>query len=42
MILTDKGSTNGTYVNNKRLKQDAAELKYGDVVSFAGVEYYCV
>ena len=42
VILTDKGSTNGTYVNNKRLKQDAAELKYGDVVSFAGVEYYCV
>ena len=42
VILMDKGSTNGTYVNNKRLKQDAAELKYGDVVSFAGVEYYCV
>ncbi len=40
--LRDENSTNGTYVNNKRLKQDAVELKYGDVVSFAGVEYYCV
>ena len=41
-MLRDEASTNGTYVNNRRLRQDAEELKYGDVVSFAGVEYYCV
>ena len=42
VMLQDEASTNGTYVNNRRLRQDAEELKYGDVVSFAGVEYYCV
>ena len=42
VMLRDEASTNGTYVNNRRLRQDAEELKYGDVVSFAGVEYYCV
>ena len=40
--LRDEGSTNGTYVNNKRISGGETELNYGDVVSFAGVEYYCV
>lgn len=41
--VTDCDSTNGTYVNNKRVKKgDTVRLKVGDTVSFAGVEYYCV
>ena len=40
--LRDEGSTNGTYVNNHRITGTETELNYGDIVSFAGVEYYCV
>ena len=41
--LKDMDSTNGTYVNQRRLQgMTAKELHYGDVVSFAGEEYYCV
>ena len=40
--VRDEGSTNGTYVNNRRISGEETELNYGDVVSFAGVEYYCV
>jgi len=41
--LKDMDSTNGTYVNQRRLQgMTAEELHYGDVVSFAGEEYYCV
>ncbi len=41
--LKDMDSTNGTYVNQKKLQgMTAEELHYGDVVSFAGEEYYCV
>jgi FOG: FHA domain len=39
--LKDEGSTNGTYVNNHRISGET-ELNYGDIVSFAGIEYYCV
>ena len=42
VCLRDEGSTNGTYVNNQRISSEETELNYGDVVSFAGVEYYCV
>lgn len=42
VCLRDEGSTNGTYVNNQRISAEETELNYGDVVSFAGVEYYCV
>ncbi len=42
VIVRDEGSTNGTYVNNRRISGEETELNYGDVVSFAGVEYYCV
>ena len=43
VYLRDLNSTNGTYVNQVRITGErAAELHYGDVVSFAGEEYYCV
>ena len=43
VLLQDMHSTNGTYVNNERIREDdTKELHYGDVVSFAGEEYYCV
>ena len=43
VLLQDMHSTNGTYVNNERIRDDdTKELHYGDVVSFAGEEYYCV
>lgn len=43
VTLQDLGSTNGTFVNHVRLAAAAAEeLHYGDVVSFAGEEYYVV
>ena len=43
VTLRDLGSTNGTYINHVRITDSAArELHYGDVVSFAGEEYYVV
>lgn len=43
VTLMDVGSTNGTYVNHIRLVQNQKkEIKYGDIVSFAGEEYYCL
>ena len=43
VYLEDLDSTNGTYVNQVRIgKEQGTELHYGDVVSFAGEEYYCV
>ena len=43
VTLRDLGSTNGTYLNHVRLQGEAAEeLHYGDVVSFAGEEFYVV
>ena len=43
VLIRDMHSTNGTYVNNERIREDdTKELHYGDVVSFAGEEYYCV
>ncbi len=42
VVIKDEGSTNGTYVNNCRLTGTEKELNYGDVISFAGIEYYCV
>ncbi len=43
VTLQDLGSTNGTYLNHVRLDREcAAELHYGDVVSFAGEEFYVV
>ena len=43
VYLEDLDSTNGTYVNQVRISsKKGAELHYGDVVSFAGEEYYCV
>ena len=42
VVIKDEGSTNGTYVNNCRLAGTEKELSYGDVISFAGIEYYCV
>ena len=43
VTLQDLGSTNGTYINHVRITDSfARELHYGDVVSFAGVEYYVV
>ena len=43
VTLQDLGSTNGTFINHVRLAAAAAEeLHYGDVVSFAGEEYYVV
>ncbi len=41
LTVTDCGSGNGTYVNSVRLKKDEpAKLEPGDVVSFAGEEFY--
>ena len=43
VTLQDLGSTNGTYLNHVRLgRENVAELHYGDVVSFAGEEFYVV
>ena len=43
VTLQDLGSTNGTYINHVRLKSTALEeLHYGDVVSFAGEEFYVI
>ena len=43
VYLEDLDSTNGTYVNQVRIsKEQGTKLHYGDVVSFAGEEYYCV
>ncbi len=43
VTLQDMHSTNGTYVNRERVEEAGVrELHYGDVVSFAGEEYYCV
>ena len=43
VTLRDLGSTNGTYLNHMRLPGEAvAELHCGDVVSFAGEEFYVV
>ncbi len=41
LMVTDCGSGNGTYVNSERLKKnEPAKLEPGDVVSFAGEEFY--
>jgi pSer/pThr/pTyr-binding forkhead associated (FHA) protein len=38
--ITDSGSTNGTYVNDKRLEPGVAvELKIGDRVRIATLEF---
>jgi hypothetical protein len=43
VMLMDVGSTNGTYVNGRRLPANQKEeIRHGDVVSFAGEEYYCL
>ena len=43
VFLQDLHSTNGTYVNRERIRDDnVRELHYGDVVSFAGEVFYCV
>ena len=43
VTLQDLGSTNGTYLNHVRLgRENVAELHHGDVVSFAGEEFYVV
>ncbi len=42
-LIEDLGSTNGTYINNRRIsKNNKVVLKIGDTVSMAGVEFYCV
>lgn len=43
IYLTDKDSTNGTYVNGTRLVPGMPRLlKKGDQVSFAGTEFCCI
>lgn len=43
VFIRDMGSTNGTYINNRRLaKGEDISVHHGDLVSFAGVEYYCL
>lgn len=43
VTLMDAGSTNGTYLNHIRLaKNEKTEIKCGDIVGFAGEEYYCL
>lgn len=43
VTVCDMGSTNGTYLNHVRLEKDIpASAGYGDVLSLAGVEFYCL
>lgn len=43
VFIKDLGSTNGTYINNKKIeKNELVKAKYGDLISFAGSEYYCL
>lgn len=43
VTLMDSGSTNGTYLNHIRLAEyEKTEIKCGDIVGFAGEEYYCL
>ena len=43
IVIRDMHSTNGTYVNRERISEESTkELHYGDVVSFAGEDFYCV
>ncbi len=43
VFIKDLGSTNGTYINNKKIEANVmVPAKYGDLISFAGVEYYCL
>ena len=43
IVISDNDSTNGTYINNRRIEKGHEEkLSYGDVVSFAGTEFYCL
>lgn len=39
LCLRDQGSTNGTYVNGKRLEHDYVTLEAGDLVQFARVVF---
>ncbi len=41
IMMCDAGSTNGTFVNNKRIDAQAyVELKSGDIVAFADEEFF--
>lgn len=41
LMMCDAGSTNGTFVNNKRLDAETyVELKSGDIVAFADEEFF--
>lgn len=42
VTLKDVGSTNGTYLNERRLIKDKTEkLESGDIISLAGLKYEC-
>ncbi|HEX4621334.1 MAG TPA: FHA domain-containing protein [Myxococcaceae bacterium] len=41
-ILTELGSTNGTYLNAARIKQREVVLKDGDIVSFGEAQFWFV
>lgn len=42
LLVRDAGSTNGTYVNEKRLEENhPVEAVPGDLISFAGIQYEC-
>ena len=40
-MVNDLNSTNGTYVNSVRI-MEPTRLCYGDVLSFATVDFYCM
>ena len=41
LLLVDQGSTNGTFINAKRVREEVpVPLSPGDVVSFAGEEFF--
>ena len=43
MTVRDAGSTNGTYLNDKRLSmEEEAETNLGDTISIADIQYECV
>ena len=42
VLVKDVGSTNGTYLNEHKLKKEKSEkLNPGDVISMAGFMYEC-
>lgn len=43
VFIMDLGSTNGTYINNNKIESNVlVQAGYGDLISFAGSEYYCL